>query len=157
IAILNVDSNVIAQPLMVSNFEMPDHTTHNVLVVATGHNTVFAYDAQDYSILWQVNLGTPQPYTDVGCADIQPEYGISSTPVIVRKRGKATIYLVAATEPASGSFHTQLHALDLGTGADVITPVEMAPEAKLKTGGTIHFDPQNQWSRASLAFNNGSL
>jgi hypothetical protein len=127
---LNVDGNVIAQPLMVSNYQMPDGSTHNVLIVVTGHNSVYAYDAQDYSApLWQVNLGKSQlsGSDDVGCGDVVPEYGISSTPVVVRNGSSATIYLVAATEPAHLSFHTQLHALDLGTGADVVSPVEIAP------------------------------
>jgi hypothetical protein len=155
---LNVDGNVIAQPLMVSNFKMPDGTTHNVLIVATGHDTVYAYDAQDYSILWQVSLGKSQSSGDVGCSDVVPEYGISSTPVIVRSaQNAATIYLVAATEPAHLSFHTQIHALDLGTGADVVAPVEVAPVGRIAGGDKIHFDPQNQWSRASLAYANGSI
>ncbi|MEI9929341.1 MAG: hypothetical protein WDM89_01910 [Rhizomicrobium sp.] len=98
---LNVDGNVLAQPLMVSNFTMPDNSVHNILIVATGNNTIYAYDAQTYSILWQVNLGTQQSTNDVGCGDIQGGYGISSTPVIVRNGKKATIYVVAATEPAS--------------------------------------------------------
>ncbi len=158
LATLNVDSNVIAQPLMVSNFQMPDGSTHNVLVVATGHDTVYAYDAQNYSVLWQRSLGTPQSTTDVGCGDIRPEYGISSTPVIVRNGvNSATIYLVAATEPAHLSFHTQIHALDLGTGADIMKAREINPQANLATGGKIHLDPQNQWSRASLVYNNGSI
>src|SRR2546430_8105924 len=64
---LNVDGNVIAQPLIVSNFQMPDNSTHNVLVVVTGHNSVYAYDAQTYAVLWHVNLGAPQTSNDVGC------------------------------------------------------------------------------------------
>ncbi|MGD0192040.1 MAG: hypothetical protein ABSD74_14970 [Rhizomicrobium sp.] len=155
---LNVDGNVLAQPLMVSNFQMPDGTTHNVLIVATGHDSVYAYDAQTYAVLWQVSLGTSQPSGDVGCGDIEPEYGISSTPVIVRTgQSAATIYLVAATEPAHLSFHTQLHALDLGTGKDIMKPREIAPTATLKTGGKIHFDPQNQWNRSGLVYANGSI
>jgi hypothetical protein len=155
---LNVDGNVFAQPLLVSNFTMPDGTTHNVLIIATGHNSVYAFDADTYATLWQVGLGQSQSSNDVGCGDVVPEYGISSTPVIVRNApGSATIYLVAATEPASYSFHTQLHALDLGTGHDVVAPVEIAPQAKLKGGGTVNFDPQNQWNRASLALANGNL
>ncbi|MBV9063557.1 MAG: hypothetical protein JOY77_11615, partial [Alphaproteobacteria bacterium] len=154
---LNVDGNVIAQPLMISNFQMPDNSVHNVLLVVTGHDSVYAFDAQTYAQLWKVSMGTPQSTGDVGCGDIKPEYGISSTPVVVRNGNSATVYLVAATEPAHLSFHTQLHALDLGTGADVTAPVEIAPQAKLKTGGVIHFDPQNQWSRSSLAYNNGAL
>lgn len=155
---LNVDGNVIAQPLMVSNFKMPDGTTHNVLIVATGRDSVYAYDAQDYSILWQVSLGKPQSSNDVGCNDVVPEYGISSTPVIVRSaQNAATIYLIAATEPAHLSFHTQIHALDLGTGTDIVSPVEIAPVGRLRGGGKVHFDPQNQWSQASLAYANGSI
>jgi hypothetical protein len=155
---LNVDGNVFAQPLLVSGFTMPDGTTHDVLIVATGHDTVYAFDAQNYALLWQVSLGTSQLTNDVGCGDVDPEYGISGTPVIVRGgAGSATLYLVAATEPSHLSFHTQLHALDLGTGLDIMAPVEIAPKAKLKSGGTVNFDPQNQWNRASLAYNNGSL
>lgn len=154
---LNVDGNVIAQPLLVSNYQMPDGTTHNVLLVVTGHDSVYAFDAQDYSLQWKASMGTAQSSDDVGCGDVVPEYGISSTPIIVRNGASATVYLVAATEPAQYSFHTKLHALDLGTGKDVMHPVEIKPEARLSTGGKIHFDPQNQWSRASLAYNSGSL
>jgi len=158
ITTLDVDGNVMAEPLLVSNFQMHDGTTHDVLIVATGHDTVYAYDAQDYSLLWKRNLGTAQSTNDVGCSDVEPEYGISSTPVIVRTGASAaTLYLVAATEPASFSFHTQLHAIDLGTGRDIRNPREIAPSGKLKTGGKIHFDPQNQWSRSALAYNNGSI
>jgi hypothetical protein len=148
---LNVDGNVFAEPLIVSNFTMPDNSVHNVLLIATGGDTVYAYDAQDYTLLWKKSMGKPQSTNDVGCGDIQPEYGISSTPVILRTGpGAAQVFLVAATEPAPFSFHTKIHDLDLATGEDVRNPVEIAPQANLETGGKIHFDPQNQWNRASL-------
>lgn len=158
IASLDVDGDVMAEPLMVSNFTMPDNSVHNILVVATEHNTVYAFDAQTYAILWQVNLGTPQAYTDVGCSDVQPEYGISGTPVIVRTGSNAaTIYLVSASEPASMSFHTKLYALNLATGGNVVRPMEIAPLANLQSGGQVHFDPQNQWIRAGLGYANGAI
>jgi outer membrane protein assembly factor BamB len=155
---LNVDGNVMGQPLLVSNFTLPDGSTHNVLIVTTGHNSVYAFDADNYALLWQVSLGQSQSSTDVGCGDVLPEYGISSTPVIVRSgNNSASIYIVAASEPAPFSFHTQLHELDLGTGKDARAPVEIAPQAKLKDGSTLSFDPQHQWNRAGLAFKNGNL
>ncbi len=158
LATLKVDGNVFAQPLLLSGFTMPDGTTHDVLIIATGHDSVYAFDAQTYAVLWQVSLGTPQASSDVGCHDVQPEYGISSTPVIVRTGpGAATLYVVAATEPKSYTFVTQLHALDVGTGADTLTPTVVAPAAKLSDGSKVHFDPQNQWNRASLAYNAGTL
>ena len=155
---LAVDGNVFAQPLLVSGYVMPDGTTHDVLIVATGHDTVYAYDAQTYAVLWQVSLGKPQSTRDVGCSDVKPEYGISSTPVILRNGlGAATLYVVAATEPQRFSFHTQLHALDVGTGADIQAPVEISPSATLADGSTLQFDPQDQWNRTSLAAFNGNI
>jgi len=128
---LKVDGNVFAQPLLVSNFVMPDGTTLDVLIVATGHDSVYAYNARNYALLWQVSLGTPQATADVGCYDVRPEYGISGTPVIVRSAaGTAAIYLVAATEPTPFSFQTELHALDLATGADLQPPVPIAPSCR---------------------------
>jgi hypothetical protein len=157
LATLNVDGNVFAQPLLVTNFPV-NGARHDVLIIATGHDTVYAFDAQTYAVLWQVSLGTSQSTNDVGCGDVHPEYGISSTPVIVRhSANRATLYLVAATEPSQGQFVSTLHALDLATGADSMTPVVIAPSATLNDGSTVSFDPQNQWSRTSLAYNNGSL
>jgi hypothetical protein len=154
IATLNVDGNVFAQPLLVSGFTMPDHTKHDVLIIATGHDTVYAFDAQTYALLWQVSLGTSQSSNDVGCGDVVPEYGISSTPVIVRSApNSANIYVVAATEPKPGQFVSELHALDLATGADAVPPAVIAPSATLSNGGVVSFDPKNQWNRASLAYN----
>jgi hypothetical protein len=155
---LNVDGNVFAQPLLVSNFVMPDGSKHDVLIVVTGHNSVYAFDAQNYAVLWQVNLGTAQATADVGCSDVQPEYGISSTPVVLRTApNAATIYLVAATEPQPLAFHTTLHALSLATGADSVTPVEISPSATLSDGSLLSFDPKNQWNRAGLALKDGLI
>ena len=64
---------------------------------------------------------------------------------------------MAATEPASFSFHTQLHALDLARAGLVSRRWRSPRRAPLSGGGTLAFDPQNQWNRASLAYANGSL
>jgi hypothetical protein len=158
LATLSVDGNVFAQPLLLSNFVMPDGSTHNVLIIATGHDSVYAFDADTYAVLWQVSLGTSQSTSDVGCGDVHPEYGISSTPVIVRTGANAaTLYVVAATENTKYNFVTTLHALNVGTGADSIPPVTVAPSAKIRKHTTLTFDPKNQWNRASLAYNNGTL
>ena len=155
---LAVDGNVFAQPLIVSGYTMPDGSVHDVLIVATGHNSVYAYDAQSYAVLWHVNLGKPQSTADVGCTDVRPEYGISSTPVIVRSAANAgTLYVVSATEPSRFTFETQLHALDIGTGKDLLTPATISPSATIARGATLNFSAQNQWSRAGLAWANNTI
>src|SRR5690348_11100424 len=39
---LDVEGSVLAQPLVVSNFRMPDRSVHDVVVVATTTNDVYA-------------------------------------------------------------------------------------------------------------------
>lgn len=153
---LRVDSNVFGQPMVVSGYTMPDGSVHDVLVITTDKNSVYAFDADKLKLLWQVNLGTPEDSHDVGCPDL-PVYGITSSPVILRNNGKATIYVVAATEPQSMQFAVTLHALDLGTGADTLTPAVISPSATIANGKVLSFDPQYQYTKASLATANGAI
>jgi outer membrane protein assembly factor BamB len=147
-----VDGDVLAQPLLVSGFVFPDGNARDVLVVATENNSVYAFDAGTYDTLWHVNFGTPQSSEDVGCLHVHPQYGVSATPVIVRRAAnKASLYLVSATEPQSMVFHTQIHALDLATGKNLHAPVEIAASKKLDDGSTLKFSSTFNWIRAGMA------
>src|ERR1017187_2930519 len=65
----SVDGYMYAQPLYVPNVAIPGQGTHNILYVATLHNSVWAFDADTPSQAapyWRVNLGpsqTPTPVT----------------------------------------------------------------------------------------------
>jgi hypothetical protein len=151
---LNVDGNVLAQPLYLSQYPLPAGP-RNILIIATEHDSVYEFDADTGSLINHVRLGRSQSSGDVGCFDIRPEYGITSTPVIDRSKGR--IYVVAGVEPTQFSFHTKLHALDIGTLKDVVTPVEVTASTTLSNGSTITLDPQNQMNRASMVFANHSI
>jgi hypothetical protein len=84
---------VYAQPLYVSNLDIGEKGKHNVVFIATMHNEVYAFDADDSAQviqpLWHVNLGPAVPLPDekigIACGvyqDILQEVGILSTPVI---------------------------------------------------------------------------
>src|SRR5215475_5209686 len=67
-----VDGPVYAQPLFVPNVEIPGKGTHDVIYVATEHDSVFAFDANrpGDSPLWQVSFldktrGTVPPSEDM--------------------------------------------------------------------------------------------
>jgi hypothetical protein len=155
---LAVTGDVLAQPLLVAGFKFPDGSTHDVLVVVTETNDAYAFDAATYATLWHVNFGVPQKAGDVGCSHVHPNYGISATPVVVRTApGKASLYLIAATEPQSNVYHSYLHKLDLANGQDLKPPVDLAASKTLSDGSTLSYSPALQWIRAGLAFNNGSV
>src|SRR5262249_17576197 len=66
-----VDGNIYAQPLYVPSVSIPSKGVHNVVYVATQHNSVYAYDADDRAAsepLWQVTLGDSVPGSDISPA-----------------------------------------------------------------------------------------
>jgi len=159
-----VDGYIYAQPLYVSQLGFPDQSTHNVVYVATEHNSVYAFDADDAEAsdpLWQVNLGASVPSTDISATyrDLMPEIGITGTPVI--DLPNQTLYLVAKSKDAAdNSYHQKLHALDLTTGQNKPgSPVEITGSVQ-GTGagsvnGTLTFDPFYHLNRPGLLLLNG--
>jgi hypothetical protein len=124
----HVDGQVYAQPLYVSNVLVTTDSgssTHNVVYVATEHDSLFAIDADHGDVLWHDSFINPTagvttvPSTDTLSGDITPEIGITSTPVI--DAGKGTLFLVAKTKEMTGGadhYVQRLHAIDIGTGAE---------------------------------------
>jgi hypothetical protein len=123
---LPVDGLIYAQPLIVTGYPLGDAGTRDLLVVATMHNSVYAFDANSGAPLWQVNLGPSVPNTAIGpinpmtgkpqgTLNIQVEVGILSTPFIDRVNG--LIYLTRKDYTNSVQ-SLKLHVLDLATGKD---------------------------------------
>ena len=181
-----VDGAVYAQPLWVANATIAG-AQHNVVLVATQHDGLFAFDADanPCAQLWQASLidsnhgGTsgemsvpsvpscrPNCFVGQDYADIEPEVGITGTPVIDPSTG--TLYVVSKsvvapngpTNPAGAIFYQRLHAIDYTTGKEKAgSPVLItATYPGTHDGGTaVTFNPQPQNQRAGLAFVNGTL
>ncbi len=152
---LMVDGLVDAQPLYLSGLTVAG-AAHNVLFVATEHDSLYAFDADSGANLWQISLISAGETTsdDRGCGQVAPEIGITSTPVIDRHAGaNGEIFVIAMTKDASSSYHQRLHALDITTG------LEMAPSPTefVASYGATSFAPGQYKERAALLLNNGTI
>ena len=110
------DGYIYGEPLLVSSLTV-NGAAHDVAFVATEKDSVYAFDADNYTStmpLWQVSLlATGEtPITD---GSIQPYLGVTSTPAI--DLNSKTLYVVS-TESSSAGGTFRLHALDLATGAE---------------------------------------
>ncbi len=160
-----VDGQVYTQPLYLPGVTIPGKGIHNVVFIATEHDSVYAFDADNdlAAPLWHVSfLNSAQGITtasaaDLACGSITPEIGITATPVIDPATG--TLYVVAMTEESSsGNYVHRLHALDVTTGAERAgSPVEIqASVPGTGNGNTIvPFEPWLYKERAGLLLLNG--
>jgi hypothetical protein len=165
-----VDGYIYAQPLYVGGMAVPGKGTHNVLYVATEHDSVYALDAdsntgQDSAPLWQTSFLNPSrgittvSAIDFSCNNLEPEVGITSTPVI--DLSTSTIYVVAETKE-NGDYFQRLHALDITTGAEKFGgPIEIKATypgtGDGNVGGTLTFDPLQELNRPGLLLSQGNI
>jgi hypothetical protein len=162
-----VDGTVYASPLYVANLNIPGKGFHNVVYVATEHDSVYAFDADiANTTLWQVSFintsagVTTVPASDTGeTGDIMNEIGITSTPVI--DPGTNTIYVVAKTKE-SGQYVQRLHALDVSTGVEkfggpVVLQASVPGSGSGSVGGNVAYDALHQNQRAALLLSNGVI
>ncbi len=162
VGFFSVDGKVDAEPLYVSQLTIGGGT-RNVLYVATEHDSIYAFDADTGSTLWQVTMLSPGETTSDArnCGQISPEIGVTSTPTIDRTKGpNGAIYVVAMSKDASGNYVQRLHALDLTTGADLFggpTTIQASYSGtgSNSSGGNVIFDPKQYAERAGLLLLNG--
>lgn len=178
-----VDGAVYAQPLWIRGLSIAGGI-HNVLFVATQHDSVYAFDADAKPCVtyWHANLldtlhgGTagekPVVWNDAGnCfGDIYPEVGVTGTPVI--DSASKTIYLVTASESnvksagrcsaSSANFYHRLHALDLTTGSEkfnapIVITASVPGTGDGSSNGMVSFNSQLHHQRSGLAIVGGKL
>src|SRR5260370_4120817 len=156
-----VDADVYAQPLYLSKYKMADGELHDVLFVATAHDSVYAFDADGNNpadgYLWRVSLlGRGETYVsfeDVNTTDIKPAIGVVGTPVIARSNG--TLYVVAKSKTSARNpvFKQRLHALNLADGTEKLHGPKLIQAMLPGTGdggSTVSFDPLLNNQRCAL-------
>ena len=142
-----LDGQVYAEPLVLSNVTIANGpntigtpgTYDSVVFVATEHDSLYAINSANGAILWQRTFldttnsndflpGATSVSTvssnDVGSGNINPEIGITGTPVIDASTN--ILYVSVATKELVGTtthFVQRLHAIDVGDGSDAAAVV----------------------------------
>jgi hypothetical protein len=167
---MKVDGDVYAQPLFLAGVQVPGKGRHDLVFIATEHDSVYAFDAygNPSAPLWQVSFlkdgATTVSSGDAGCPFIQPEVGITSTPVIDARSG--TLYVLARTKQyhllSHTEFHQELHALAVTNGVEKFGgPVEIEASVPGRgtgsAGGVVAFHPLRENPRAALLLAKGMV
>jgi hypothetical protein len=164
------DGQVYAQPLYVPGVTI-NGGVHNVVIIATENDSVYTYDADTGgAALWKASMvdaahgagagETPLNSAAEGlCADLEPQVGITSTPVI--DPSSKTIYVEAKSTNGTNYFH-RLHALDLLTGNEKSPgPVKIAGTVSGTGDGSVNgqiaFDDFHHLNRPGLLLMNGTI
>lgn len=165
---LPVDDQVYAQPLVVGHVYIGGGY-HNVVLVATVNNTVYAFDGDNGAVYWQKNftapsMRPPQRSDMTGACngtytDFSGNIGIVGTPVIDAATG--TMYFVARSTTGT-TFVQHLHAVSIVDGADISgSPLQITASSvgngDGNVNGVIGFDGQRENQRQGLTLLNGTV
>jgi hypothetical protein len=151
-----LDDQVDSQPLLVPevNITTGSHKgIHNVVYLVTANDTVYAIAMYTGDVLLTRSLGTPVPLP-LGCNNNGPNVGVTSTPVIDLAAG--TLYVMAYTQDTSGPAY-RIHALDLGSLTDKVTPQTVTGSHTLTNGTKFVFNATYQRQRPGLLLANGNV
>ena len=141
----HVDGQVYAEPVLADG----------VLVVATENNVVYGLDPITGDVKWQTPqelLGPPWPTAGTTCPDLQPNAGVTSTPVV----DNGVVYLTSKTWDGTDVTAPTywMHALDISTGAE--EPGWPVALAGAPTNDPDHaFQPRLQLQRSGLLLMDG--
>jgi len=160
------DGLILAQPLYLANLAIGSGT-HNVIILATEHDSIYAVDADNPAAgsLWErhyvdATAGiAPLPDNFGGRTTLGGEIGITGTPFVDSATG--ALYFVT-TLSHNGVAEQWLRAIDVHTGNDfgpgsVQIQASVAGDGVGSVNGQIAFDASIQNQRAGLSKVNNSI
>jgi autotransporter-associated beta strand protein len=191
-----LDGQVYAEPLVLTNVTIDSGpntvgtpgTYNSVVFVATQHDSLYAINAADGTILWQrtfLDTTNPNDYlpgatsvttipsADTDSTDIDPEVGITSTPVIDPSTN--IIYVLPNTKEIvdGNAYYVQrLHAINVADGTDATasfvigsttngntnnTPISIPGSGDGNVNGVVQFNALRENNRPALSLVNGEV
>jgi autotransporter-associated beta strand protein len=191
-----LDGQVYAEPLVLTNVSIAagpntvgtPGTYNSVVLVATQHDSLYAINAANGAILWQrtfldttnpddslpgATSVTTIPSGDTNSGDINPEIGITGTPVIDPSTN--IIFVLPNTKETVGgnAYYVQrLHAINVSDGTDAApafvigtttngntntTPISVNGTGDGNVNGVVQFNALRENNRPALSLVNGEV
>jgi outer membrane protein assembly factor BamB len=140
-----IHGQVYAQPLVADG----------TLLVVTEADRAYGLDPVTGAVKWEKQVGEPFPATELpGCTDMEPDIGITGTPVIDPETGIAYFYAKSQTESPK-TVKYQLHALSMANGEEQPGfPVTIGGESE-NLASHVPFIPKQQLQRPGLLLMEG--
>ncbi len=105
---VTLNGQIYAQPLVAKN----------ILIIVTQSNYVYGIDYETGNLMWTRQVGPAWNTGSLGCTDLQPTSGITSTPVIDESTDTAYFTNKTYVTGSSGPAAWYMHAVDIHTGAE---------------------------------------
>jgi len=138
-----LNGQIYAQPLLVGN----------VLFVATETDWIYGLNPLTGAIEWSRKIGTPYRDLSLGCADLTPSIGVTSTPTVDPSTG--IVYLVDQAYVA-GQIGWFMQAVNPLTGAEM-PHFPVAIKGPASNNPLELFRPRQELQRPGLLFLNGVI
>jgi hypothetical protein len=139
-----LDGQIYAQPVV----------ARSTVLAVTENNKAYGLDPVSGAIRWSRSVGAPWPVSTIGCGDLVPNIGITSTPAVDSATG--TAYFTAKVNDGPDADHPNwyMHAVDITTGSERSGfPTKIQGSPSNYPGGT--FTPKSQMQRAGLLLLDG--
>ncbi len=142
-----VNGQVYGQPLL----------DDGQVLVNTENNFAYGLDPVSGAILWSRQFGTPTSASAIGCADLTPNFGVTSTPVV--DTATNTEYLVD-NEYVSGTSGPEayfMHALNLAANGAEEPGFPVQIQGTASNNPSLTFNPTMQLQRPGLLLLGGAV
>ena len=142
-----VDGEVYGQPLV----------DDGQLLVNTENNYAYGLDPVTGAILWTREFGAPVLATNIGCADLTPTFGVTSTPVVDQSTDVEYLVDNEYVSGDSGPTAYYMHALNLADNGTEEPGFPVEIQGTASNDPSLTFNPSQELQRPGLLLMNGTV
>ena len=127
------------------------------LLVNTENNYSYGLDPVTGAVIWTRQFGAPVLAANIGCADLTPSFGVTSTPVIDQTTNVEYLVDNEYVSGNSGPSAYYMHALDLANSGTEEPGFPVQIQGTAANDPSLTFDPSLELQRPGLLLMNGTV